>query len=251
MRPSTPSALARSKPRREIDGLTPGIPGSQRSSVPCSTSSRRPARGARSSRSCSQGASPSTPVTDGWPAAPHRHSASHREAHRQLRFGPGVLDRRQRVLDAPVDPLPRLDPVAQLDESEIGEPGRENAERRSIVALQVPGTSAPWPPFMQTTASLPSGPVERASAPVGRRPETDDMVTSRTLSAPVAPSRWTRRTNSELKRRGSRPRTSCGAPALGWADRRMEALRVPSTPAVLLAQPVAGLQRDRGRAPDR
>ncbi len=136
--PSTPSALARSKPRREIDGLTPGIAG-QPAVERAVQHVQPPAGEGREIEPVVQpGCEPQHAGHRRMAGRPHRHSASHREAHEQRSLGPGVLDRRQRVLDAPVDPLPRLDPVAQLDEPEIGEPGCETADEP--LDRRAPGT---------------------------------------------------------------------------------------------------------------
>ena len=50
---------------RELDGLTPGTPGNQPSSVPCTMSRRLPRSRSSRMRSGSHGASPSTPSTPG------------------------------------------------------------------------------------------------------------------------------------------------------------------------------------------
>ena len=123
-------------PRRELAGLTPGIPGSHRSSAPCRTSRRRPRRGARSSWSGSHGARPRTPVTAGCaaartPTAPPSRSPSEAPAAPPSPRSP------PRVLDTEVEPPPRLDAGSGAPRNA----GRETAVRagptsHSIEALR-------------------------------------------------------------------------------------------------------------------
>ena len=133
---------------------TPGMPGSQRSSEPWRTSRRLPASGERSSRSGIHGARPSTRSTPGWSAAADRDRAAHREAEQQRARRAGRLDRGPRVLDAEVEPLPRLDPVAHLAEAELREPRREPLDEPFERGAPGAGDLAPWPPFTHTTVAL-------------------------------------------------------------------------------------------------
>ena len=166
--PSAPSASARSKPRRELAGETPGMPGSGRSSDPCSTASRRPRSGSSESRSGNHGARPTHGLDGRLVRDQRRDGAAHREAEQQRPLRADGVDRRARVLGAPVEPVPRLDPVAHLARTRARRSAaRGGATSHSSEALHVPSTSAAWPPFTQTTAELRAGgPVTRSSAPL-------------------------------------------------------------------------------------
>src|SRR5207244_1325222 len=64
-----------------------------------------------------------------------RDGAAHREPEQERPLAAELLDRGPGVFDAPVQPLPGLDPVAHLAEAKPGmlrrEPPREPLERRA------------------------------------------------------------------------------------------------------------------------
>ena len=94
--------------------------------------------------------------------------AAHREAEQQRPLAAEPLDRRSRVFDAEVEPPPRLDAVADLDEAEAPESAARAVARATRARRST--SRAPrclWPPFTQTTRSRPA-PVRRISAPVDR-----------------------------------------------------------------------------------
>src|SRR5205085_1476731 len=57
-----------------------------------------------------------------------RDRAAHREPEQERPLGTGLAHGRARVLDAPAEPLPGLDPVLDLREAELGEAWRQPAD---------------------------------------------------------------------------------------------------------------------------
>ena len=148
------------------------MPGSQRSSEPWSTSSRFRRSGASVEPVGDPRREPERPPR----RAARRRRRSRRRRPSRSRAGASAgradrVDRGARVLDAHVEPAPRLDPVAHLGEARApGSAARAGATSHSRDALHVPSTSPPWPPLTQTTAAAASqGPVMRISAPVRSR----------------------------------------------------------------------------------
>ena len=168
------------------------MPGSQRSSEPWRTSSRRPRSGSSDEPVGDPRREADARVsTDGSSAACDRDGAAHREAEQERPRRADRVDRRARVLDAPVEPLPRLDPVAHLGEREL--PGTRGASRptsHSSEALHVPSTSPRLAAVHADDRSAASaGPVTRSSAPVDssptrRQPSRTDFSPAR-ASSPI------------------------------------------------------------------
>ena len=110
-------------------GLTPGMPGQpavERAVEDARAAGRAAARATAGRGSTARGRR--TVSTDGSLGRLHRDRAAHREAEQQRPRRAGLADRGARVLDAPVEPLPRLDPVAHLGEARA--PGSCGASRR-------------------------------------------------------------------------------------------------------------------------
>ena len=179
--PSTPSARARSKPRRELAGETPGMPGSQRSSAPWSTSSRRPRSGSRTAGRGATARGRARASTDGSSAAAIATAPPIEKPSSSVRGRADCVDRRPRVLDAPVEPLPGLDPVPDLGERELaGSAARAAGRATRATRSRCLRPRRVWPPLTQTTAAAArAGPVTRISAPVAScasaasQPESD------------------------------------------------------------------------------
>ena len=141
--PSTPSARARSKPRREAAGETPGMP--RKRAVERAVEDAEPACRAAARATAGRGATARARAPPRPTARPPRRSATAppiEKPSRSVRGAPTRLYRRPRVLDAPVELVPRLDPVAHLGERRgPGTPAR--AGRRAIRATRstFPSTS--------------------------------------------------------------------------------------------------------------
>ena len=130
-------------------GLTPGMPGTQASSLPWTTAKRLPSRVATvhpvgDPRRQADDRAHGRVLCDA-----DRHGSSHREAEQHDRLRPLVDSGRNRspaVLDAEVEPVPGLDPVAHLEEAELRERGSQLAhevlERRAPVALDLTRAAA-------------------------------------------------------------------------------------------------------------
>ena len=170
-RSSTPSARARSKPRRELAGETPGMPGSQRSSEPWSTRSRRPRSGSSESRSGSHGARPSTVATDGAPAACTATAPPIEKPSRSVRPAPSASIASSASSTHRSSRFHDLIRYLTSPNASDGKRGASARASHSSEALHVPSTSPAWPPFTQTTtaAAATGGPVTRSSAPLGSR----------------------------------------------------------------------------------
>ncbi len=153
----SPSRRARSKPRRELVGLTPGMPGSQRSSEPCRTSRRLPRSVVELEAVGQPRREPEDGLDPGRVGAPHGDRAAHREAEQERPRCAGGGDRCARVLHTRVERVPRLHPVAHLGEGDRREARRDVATSHSSEALHVPATRSAWPPLTQTTVASSPG----------------------------------------------------------------------------------------------
>ena len=171
-----PIDAARLRPleaRARARGLTPGMPGRQRSSAPWKTTRRRPSSGREASRSGIQGARPSTLLDGRVVRGLDRDRPAHREPEQQrsrahlLRDRPRARPRRR--CRAGCHDLMRY---LTSTNARCGKPGASRCTSHSSEALQVPGTAPAWPPFTQTTTSRPVSPVTRISAPVERATTT-------------------------------------------------------------------------------
>ena len=141
-RPRAP--CARSKPRRELAAETPGIPGSIRSSEPwiSRAASRRRARAAAGRGSTAPGRARASTVGSSAAAIPTAPPIE--KPSSSVRGAPVSRTARPGILDAELEPLPRLDPVAHLRERRG--PGKRGERRRtshSSDARPVPATSPP------------------------------------------------------------------------------------------------------------
>ena len=147
-------------------GLTPGIPGSQRSSRPWMTASRRPRNGSSDRRSGNHGARPTTVSTDGSTAACTATAPPIEKPSSKVRGAPASTTAARA---SATHQSSRFHDLIRYRTSAKPSSGKAGASRRtshSSDALQVPSTSLPWPPFTHTTARRAVGPVTRSSAPV-------------------------------------------------------------------------------------
>ena len=111
------------------------MPGSHRSSDPCRTASRRPAQTIERDPVRQPRCETDDGLDRGGVGDLHRDRSAHRESEQERPLGADRVDRRTGIFDAPVQALPRLDPIADLGERELaelwGEVRGEPFERRT------------------------------------------------------------------------------------------------------------------------
>ena len=129
----------RSKPRSELFGLTPGIPGSQRSSAPWTIASRRPSSVETSSRSGIHGASPITVVTRGWSAAAIATAPPIEKPSSASSSAPSPTASERAARQSSMHHVSRFHDLIRYRTSTNETAGKSGARRRTATRARAPG----------------------------------------------------------------------------------------------------------------